>query len=195
MLLNPSSSSLELIDRILDPKEKKIDSPVYQSLYLGVHCPILSLAVKTDLNDETLKSLYWTGANYYPPLDVPDMSEGTWREAILRCLQCFYPQLMPELMATSVPELRVVAQSDQVCLLTSTYEPVGNREALDEDDSLPLLIPPSPLAKSSPETAMPLRIHPTCLCLSPPLPRQVGPSTPTTMVPFSPSAPLLALTC
>lgn len=100
-----------------------------------------------------------------------------WREAILRCLRCFYPHLMSELTATSFPELRVVAQSNQVCMLTSTYEPVGNREELDEDDSLPLLIPPSPLAKPSSETAMPLRIHPTCLCFSPPLPsRSLNPT-------------------
>lgn len=46
--------------------------------------------------------------------------------------------------ATSFPELKVAAQSDQVCVLTSTYEPVGNREEPEEDDSLLPLIPPSP---------------------------------------------------
>lgn len=62
------------------------------------------LAVKTDFNDETLNSLYWTRANYYSSLELPNMEKGTWREAILRCLQCAYSQLMPALTATAEPE-------------------------------------------------------------------------------------------
>lgn len=76
------------------------------------------------------------------------MGKGTWGEAILRCLQCACPQLMsaftataelettlilttdpeptpmpptePKSEATSFPEPKVAAQSDQVCVLTST---------------------------------------------------------------------------
>lgn len=49
-----------------------------------------------------LKSLYWIGANYYSHLNLPDLERGTWREAILRCLQCVYPQLMAMLSTRTV---------------------------------------------------------------------------------------------
>lgn len=61
------------------------------------------LAARKNFNDETLKSLYWTGANYYSLSDLPDMSEGTWRKVILRCLV---------LMATTELETAVRPASD-----------------------------------------------------------------------------------
>ncbi|XDV14491.1 hypothetical protein PO909_014733 [Leuciscus waleckii] len=125
------------------------------------------LAARKNFNDETLKSLCWTGASYYSLSDLPDMTEGTWRKVILRCLVLTaiaeletavrpasdpeptpIPTAEPEHEATSVQEPKVAAKPDQLCVPTSTYEPVGNGEELEEDDSLPPLIPTSPKPSS-----------------------------------------------
>ncbi len=36
-------------------------------------------------------SLFWIGANYYQPVDLPDTTGLCWREAIIRCLESIYP--------------------------------------------------------------------------------------------------------
>lgn len=70
-------------------------------VYTGHFCP---LAKRTHFDDETVKPLYWIGANYYSPLNFPDLRKGTWKEAFIRWLQCSYSQLMPSLKTTGEPE-------------------------------------------------------------------------------------------
>ncbi len=45
------------------------------------------LAVCTALDDAKLNSLFWIGANYHSPMDLPDTTGLSWREGILRCLE------------------------------------------------------------------------------------------------------------
>lgn len=59
------------------------------------------LAHRTAFNDETLKSLYWIGANYHRPEELPDIKKDTWREAVLRCLESVYPQITTPSMPPS----------------------------------------------------------------------------------------------
>lgn len=41
------------------------------------------LAVRSPFDDETIKTLYWIGANYKHQVDLPDMQGLSWRDAIL----------------------------------------------------------------------------------------------------------------
>ncbi|XP_056123863.1 uncharacterized protein LOC130102021 [Rhinichthys klamathensis goyatoka] len=45
------------------------------------------LAVTSPLDDETLKNLFWIGANFHQRIDLPDTSNLNWKEAIIRCLE------------------------------------------------------------------------------------------------------------
>ncbi|KAL0173806.1 hypothetical protein M9458_029774, partial [Cirrhinus mrigala] len=44
------------------------------------------LATMLVLDDATLNSLFWIGANYYHSVDLPDTTGLSWREGILQCL-------------------------------------------------------------------------------------------------------------
>ncbi len=50
------------------------------------------LAVCTALDDVTLNSLFWIGANYYHSVDLPDTTGLSWREGNLRCLESVQPR-------------------------------------------------------------------------------------------------------
>ncbi len=50
------------------------------------------LATTTALDDATINSLFWIGANYHHPVDLPDTSGLSWREGILRCLESVQPR-------------------------------------------------------------------------------------------------------
>ncbi|KAI2654752.1 Acetyl-coenzyme A carboxylase carboxyl transferase subunit beta [Labeo rohita] len=45
------------------------------------------LAMMSGLDDATINSLFWIGANYSSPVDLPDTTGLSWREGILRCLE------------------------------------------------------------------------------------------------------------
>ncbi len=44
------------------------------------------LAAATALEDATLNLLFWLGANYHRPVDLPDTIGQSWREGVFRCL-------------------------------------------------------------------------------------------------------------
>ncbi|XP_058601096.1 mucin-7-like [Onychostoma macrolepis] len=44
------------------------------------------------LDDATMNSLFWIGANYDRPVDLPDTTGLSWREGILRCLESVRPR-------------------------------------------------------------------------------------------------------
>ncbi len=49
------------------------------------------LAVLMAFDDMMLISLFWIGANHHQPVDLPDTTGLSWREAIIRCLESVYP--------------------------------------------------------------------------------------------------------
>ncbi len=48
--------------------------------------------MNTGLDDATLNSLFWIGANYHRPVDLPDTTGLSWREGILWCLESVRPR-------------------------------------------------------------------------------------------------------
>ncbi|ROJ62535.1 hypothetical protein DPX16_21521 [Anabarilius grahami] len=54
------------------------------------------LPVNSTYEDETLRSLFWIGANYHHPVDLSDTKGLSLREAIIRCLESVYPQSRPQ---------------------------------------------------------------------------------------------------
>ncbi len=64
------------------------------------------LAMITALDDATLNSLFWIGANYYRPVDLPDNTGLSWREGILRCLESVQPRsrTSPPSSSSAVPQ-------------------------------------------------------------------------------------------
>ncbi len=73
------------------------------------------LAAKTAWDDATINSLFWTGANYHHPVDLPDTKGLCWREGILQCLESVLPRsrTSPPSIQSAVPQsnLSVVPQS------------------------------------------------------------------------------------
>ncbi|KAK2878539.1 hypothetical protein Q8A67_019330 [Cirrhinus molitorella] len=62
-----------------------------RSPFRGVRPGIL-LAQISASDDAMLNSLFWIGANYHRPVDLPDTTGLSWREGILRCLESVRPQ-------------------------------------------------------------------------------------------------------
>ncbi|KAL0182354.1 hypothetical protein M9458_021729, partial [Cirrhinus mrigala] len=50
------------------------------------------LAVLTAFDDAALNSLFWIGVNYFLPINLPDTTGLSWKEAIIRCLESIYLQ-------------------------------------------------------------------------------------------------------
>ncbi|XDV30848.1 hypothetical protein PO909_033682 [Leuciscus waleckii] len=82
---------------------------MHLSLLLWPSHSFYHLAATAPFDDETLKSIFWIGAYYYHPVDLPDTTGLGWREAIIRCLESVYPRsrLQPESRPaeTTLPEL------------------------------------------------------------------------------------------
>ncbi|KAL0163850.1 hypothetical protein M9458_039603, partial [Cirrhinus mrigala] len=45
--------------------------------------PFVEYAWESGLDNTTINSLFWIGANYYRPVDLPDTTGLSWREGIL----------------------------------------------------------------------------------------------------------------
>ncbi len=52
--------------------------------YAGEFC---GLAAVMTSEDATINSLFWLGANYHRPVDLPDTMGLSWRESVFRCLR------------------------------------------------------------------------------------------------------------
>lgn len=84
-----------------------------------------TLAPRAAFDDGSLKSLNWIGANFHQPLNLPDMMEGAWREAILRCLESVYPQSTPSPASSNPEPNQLSAQT-----MDTTPEPTADGELL-----------------------------------------------------------------
>ncbi len=77
----------------MDPLTAKFISLACKDLPLLMYAVEISqLTVLTLFDDAALNSLFWIRANYYRPIDLPDTTGLSWREAIIRCLESVYLQ-------------------------------------------------------------------------------------------------------
>lgn len=117
------------------------------------------LTLGSHFDDKTLKSLYWVGANYYNPLDLPEISKGTWREPLLKCMECTYPLLILSNTANTdnEPKPNADQETQKMYAMDPVPEPVPAME-------------PEPAASSIPETKPAVQFDQVCelvyICVS-----------------------------
>ncbi|KAL0203317.1 hypothetical protein M9458_001335, partial [Cirrhinus mrigala] len=106
------------------------------------------LATMSVLDNTTLNSLFWIGANYNRPVVLPDTTGLSWREGILRCLESVRPQFR-----TSPP---AALHSSPMASLFNVVDIMDM--ALPPEFSAPILSPSSPTSplvpSSPPESPM-----------------------------------------
>ncbi len=71
---------MEFVDRLTALAHRDLPLTEFVKEFSG-------LAVWTGFDDATLNSLFWIGANYHRPVDLPDTTGLRWREGILQCLE------------------------------------------------------------------------------------------------------------
>ncbi|KAL0152317.1 hypothetical protein M9458_052040 [Cirrhinus mrigala] len=82
------------LEELTKKNKKKIQASVKkeEAEQMSVMSPELcSLAMATALDDATVNSLFWIGANYYHPVDLADTTGLNWREEILWCQETHQP--------------------------------------------------------------------------------------------------------
>ncbi|KAI2658485.1 Opioid growth factor receptor [Labeo rohita] len=99
LLGSSCSGSLLFPPWLLPPSSCRRDLPF--SEYAREFC---GLAMMSGLDDSTINSLFWIGANYSRPVDLPDTTGLSWREGILRCLESVRPQSRTSPPAEQHPE-------------------------------------------------------------------------------------------
>ncbi len=111
------------------------------------------LAVWAALDNDTLISLFWIGANYHRPVDLPDTTGLSWREGILLCLESVQPRskTSPSSSPSAVPQssLSAAATSSPPPFAAHSSPPFAAKSmpSLSVAKSMPL---PSAAPKSSP---------------------------------------------
>ncbi len=150
------------------------------------------LAVCTALKDATINSLFWIGANYHRPVDLPDTTGLSWREGILRCLESVQPRsrTSPPSSSSALPQtsLSVIAHSSLPPFAAHSSLPIAGKSspppfaALPSPQSAALSSLPS-AGKSSP----PFAAHPS------PQPFVSHSSSPPSAAPNSYPPPSVAL--
>ncbi len=114
------------------------------------------LAAVMAFDDATNLSLFWHGANYHRPVDLPDTTGLGWREGILRCPPFAAPSSPPPSVALSSPPS--VRKSTPPSATPSSPPPsaaLSNPPSAGKSRSLPAAADSSPpaTALSSPEHA------------------------------------------
>ncbi len=84
------------------------------------------LVVLTAFDNVTLNSLFWIGANYHRPVDLPDTTGLCWREAIIRCLESIYPRSRTQPDSEPHPPSPCCAEQEPEPAVTN--EPNGTTE-------------------------------------------------------------------
>ncbi len=129
-------------------------APAHRDLpFLEYSREFCRLAAATALDDATILSLFWHGANSHRPVDLPDTTGLKWREGILRCLESVRPRARTSLPSSAAPPSPPTRPADL------PYRPAENMASpicLYRQSSpvpAPRLLPPEPLLvpSSSPE--------------------------------------------
>ncbi|XP_048058159.1 proline-rich protein 36-like [Megalobrama amblycephala] len=84
------------------------------------------LAVTSQLEDETLKTLFRIGVNFHGPSNLADITGLNWKEALLKCLECKRPQ--SRTLPSPVPSQRPTADRVDDSAVTSEPTPGGAAE-------------------------------------------------------------------
>ncbi len=159
----------------------------------------------TELDDTTLNSLFWIGANYHRPVDLPDTTGLSWRKGILQCLEIVLPRsrTSPPSSPSAIPQSSLsavahpspppfVAQSSLLFMENASPPP----------SFAPSSLPPSAaksrppfVANASPPTSAALSSLPFMGKSMPPsvAPSSMPPSVATASTP--PSTPLRCQAC
>ncbi|ROL23550.1 hypothetical protein DPX16_18818 [Anabarilius grahami] len=85
------------------------------------------LAIHSQLEDEDLKKLFWIGANYHGPRNLPDTTGLNWKEALQKCLEFKRPRSGTP--PNPVPNQRPTADGDDDPAVTSEPAPGGATES------------------------------------------------------------------
>ncbi len=80
-----SSRGMETAARIIALARRDLPFVEFSREFCG-------LVAATAFDDTTILSLFWHGANFHRPVDLPDTTGLSWREGILRCLESVLPQ-------------------------------------------------------------------------------------------------------
>ncbi len=152
------------------------------------------LATVTALNDATILSLFWHGANSHRPVDLPDTKGLCWREGILRCLESFQPRARTSLPSSAAPPSPPTWPAALPC---RPAENMASPRIINPRQSSPVpaprLCPPVPLLvlPSSPEPLLVPSSSPEPLLVPPssPEPLLVPTSSPEPAHPRARSSP------
>lgn len=106
VLIIRSASKMEYVAKFAAVAQMSHDFLIYTEQFcrLAITCPY---------DDETLKSLFWIGANYHHQVDLTDTSELDWREAIIRCLESVYPPSRTQPDPEPSPPPSITAETSQ----------------------------------------------------------------------------------
>ncbi|ROI15644.1 hypothetical protein DPX16_20182 [Anabarilius grahami] len=80
----------------------------------------------SELEDEELRKMYWIGASYYGPSELPDTTGLNWKEAMLKCVEFKRPR--SRTLPNPVPNQRPTADGDDDPAVTSEPAPGGATE-------------------------------------------------------------------
>ncbi len=87
---------MEVAARFIALAHRDLPFPEYSREFCG-------LAAATALDDATILSLFWHGANAHRPVDLPDTTGLKWREGILRCLESVRARARTSLPSSAAP--------------------------------------------------------------------------------------------
>ncbi|KAL0157280.1 hypothetical protein M9458_048526, partial [Cirrhinus mrigala] len=105
----------------MDPLATRFNSLAHKDLSLLEYVGEFSqLTVLTAFDNAVLKTLFWIGVNYHYPVDLPDTTGLSWREAIIQCLDSIY------LRSGTQPD--PVPSPPSLCCTGQQPEPTVNRE-------------------------------------------------------------------
>ncbi len=105
------------------------------------------LAVWTGLDDATLNSLFWIGAKYHRPMDLPDTTGLSWREGILRCLESVQPRSRTSPPAAALSRPLFAGKLSPPLLVAHSSPPSATPKSCPPPSAAPKSSPPPSAAQ------------------------------------------------
>ncbi len=132
--------------------------------YAGEFC---KLAAATAWDDATLNHLFWLGANFHHPVDLPDTTGLSWREGNFRCLGSVRARdrTSPPLFAGKSTPPSVAHSGRLPFAAPANQPPVAN---VSTSPSTALSLPPFAAPSSPPPSAANASQPPVAIASPPP---------------------------